>query len=259
MNSTTAVSTPAAAAFLARLLEATDLPDTPASAWSLPGGLRLVAEPDGVRRRSMSVPGTTSAALPDRAAPGFHLVLTCDAAPRERLLAEAELLASAGRLNPEDQPVDHDTARLLYMLVRASRIGRVLEVGAGPGVAALWLAAGLGERGTLITIERDSARNTELTAAARRAGVRVDARLGDADRLMPRLHDRFEMIVLDAAARDRADHLVLALDLLVPGGILVSHATADPGAMAAAHALMHTLPGIAFTRTLGRLTVARAE
>jgi predicted O-methyltransferase YrrM len=71
---------------------------------------------------------------------------------------------------------------LLHTLVRLSRAARVLEVGCFTGYATLWMALGLAEGGTLLSLERDD----RCAAVAQRhldlsgVGDRVELRVGDA-------------------------------------------------------------------------------
>ena len=119
--------------------------------------------------------------------------------------------------------------RLLHTLVRLSRAQRVLEVGCFTGYAALWMALGLPEHGTLLSLERDE-RCAEI---ARRhfesAGVasRVELRMGDAFESLEAIPrgslQPFDLIFLDADKKRTAGYFELLMDrgLLAPHSLLL--------------------------------------
>ena len=119
--------------------------------------------------------------------------------------------------------------RLLHTLVRLSRAQRVLEVGCFTGYAALWMALGLPEDGTLLSLERDE-RCAEI---ARRhfesAGVasRVELRMGDAFESLEAIPrgslQPFDLIFLDADKKRTAGYFELLMDrgLLAPHSLLL--------------------------------------
>jgi predicted O-methyltransferase YrrM len=158
-------------------------------------------------------------------------------------------IAELSRRTRPLEPVGEDVGRLLYLLVRLIRPRRVLEVGTGAGAAALWLAVTLRRPGGhLVTIERDSARWTMAQRHVREAGLAdlVDLRLGEAERVLPRLEGRFDLVFLDEAPEDRAGHLEVLLPRLASGALVVSHGgLRQPAALARVNALLATHPAIA--------------
>ena len=73
--------------------------------------------------------------------------------------------------------------RLLHTLVRLSRAQRVLEVGCFTGYAALWMALGLPEDGTLLSLERDERCAGNRAAAFRIGGRRFTRRIANGRRV----------------------------------------------------------------------------
>jgi predicted O-methyltransferase YrrM len=167
--------------------------------------------------------------------------------PSADALAAVAALEARSRQERPTEPVHADVGRLLHLLVRAARARRVLEVGTSAGAAAVWLASALPTGGQLVTVERDSAPRQLAQRAVRRAGLadRVDLRLGDAARLLPRLAGPFDLVFLDEEPLDRADDLAAVLPLCAPGALLVSHGAEEhPVELARYAALVRTLPGL---------------
>lgn len=108
------------------------------------------------------------------------------------------------------------TGRLLAGLAAAKPSGRLAESGAGYGVGAAWLAAGMTGAATLVTVERDAARAAaagELFAADPRVSVLTG------DWALLRDHAPFDLFFCDGGGK-REDPAGV-IDLLAPGGILV--------------------------------------
>lgn len=173
------------------------------------------------------------------------------------VLTEVAAIADRSRRDRPLAPIADDAGRLLHMLCRARRARRVLDIGAGAGAAALWMAAGLRQPGgRLVAIERDSARRTLAAGAIGRAGLAdaVDLRLGDAARLIDGLSGRFDVVLFDETAVEREGHLLQLLerDHVAPRALLCSHGgQLDPVATARLHAQLQVRPEFAATTSLG--------
>lgn len=110
-----------------------------------------------------------------------------------------------------------DVGRLLRVLAASVVSGSIGEVGTGAGVGTAWLAAGMGPRAALISIEQDAGR----VAAVRRlfAGdTRVTVVHGDWRDLLAR--GPFALLFVDAADA-KAGGAGDALGALAPGGVAV--------------------------------------
>jgi predicted O-methyltransferase YrrM len=222
-----------------------------------PGVLVLAADPAGRRWPADAVTVLLPVA-PTPAAPRIALAMA-GPAPTPAVLDTLAALHRDHRQQAPTDPVDEAVGRLLYLLARARRAQKVLEIGTSTGAAALWLASALvATGGHLTTLERDSARATTARRHFRQAGLadRIDLRRGEAARLIPRLMGPFDLLFLDEAPEDRPDHLRALSPRLAAAAFVVAHGSAEPAAAAALgryQALVRTLPAVAdgLTLTLG--------
>jgi caffeoyl-CoA O-methyltransferase len=115
-------------------------------------------------------------------------------------------------------------ARLLEMLVVATRARRVLEVGTFTGVGTLTMAAALPAGGKVTTLERDEA----MAAVAQRhfdadaVGDRVTLIVGDAVQTIAELEGPFDLVYIDAAKVQYPDYFEGVLPKLAPHGVIVA-------------------------------------
>ena len=135
----------------------------------------------------------------------------------------ADAIAREGRA--ERIPVVADeTGRLLYVLAAAAGASRILEIGTATGHSTVWLAKGLAPGGLLLSIERDPARAATARANLARAGVaeRVSVMIGPAERLVWKVAGPFDLIFQDGDKAKYEPLLDRLIDLLRPGGLLVT-------------------------------------
>ena len=137
----------------------------------------------------------------------------------DSLLADMESYAAEHHV-----PIaDAETAALVAMLARATGARAVLEVGLAIGYTALQIARGLAEGGRVTSLESDA----QMIAAARAflgrdpAGARVEIVEGDAAATMAALSGHFDLIYVDADKLGYPRYVELALERLVPGGIVL--------------------------------------
>lgn len=143
-----------------------------------------------------------------------------------------ESLAGVGPILATPQPllrlqpsVGSIAARLLESLILAARATRVLEIGTSIGYAAV--AMGNAARrigGSVLTVEKNPAIAAVARANIDAAGLGevVDLRVEDANALLPDLAGPFGLILQDGAKVDYLPMLPRLVDLLPPGGVLVS-------------------------------------
>jgi predicted O-methyltransferase YrrM len=118
-----------------------------------------------------------------------------------------------------------DTGRLLWILVRAARATRILEIGTSNAFSTIWLADAARETGGCVTTLELL---PEKIALARenlgRAGLadRVDIREGRAADTLTTLPGPFDLVFLDANRPDYLQYLELVVPKLAPGGLLVA-------------------------------------
>ena len=118
-----------------------------------------------------------------------------------------------------------DTGRLLWILVRASRATRILEVGTSNAYSTIWLAdAAQATRGRVTTLEHDPDKVRLARENLGRAGLvqRVEIRQGRAAETLLALPGPFDFVFLDADRASYVTYLELVVPKLAPGGLLVA-------------------------------------
>jgi predicted O-methyltransferase YrrM len=118
-----------------------------------------------------------------------------------------------------------DTGRLLWIMIRATRATRILEIGTSNAYSTIWLAdAARDAGGRVTTLEVNPGKVLLARENLARAGLtaRVEILEGPATDLLGGLPGPFDFVFLDA---DRPNYLAY-LELLVPkvvrGGLLVA-------------------------------------
>jgi predicted O-methyltransferase YrrM len=149
---------------------------------------------------------------------------------RRRLSAstdEADYRKFYGLAREDYLSVSRDTARLLYMLVRAAGARSIVEFDASFGISTLHLAAGLRDNGggRIITTEFEpskAARARENFAAGGLADL-IELRQGDALQTLARdLPGRIDLVLLDGAKGLYPTVLALLEEHLKPGALIVA-------------------------------------
>jgi predicted O-methyltransferase YrrM len=118
-----------------------------------------------------------------------------------------------------------DTGRFLWILARAARATRILEVGTSNAYSTIWLAdAARATGGRVITLERDPNKVRLARENLARAGVArwVEVREGPAAETLAGLPGPFDLVFLDADRASYRTYLELAVPRLAPGGLLVA-------------------------------------
>ena len=134
-----------------------------------------------------------------------------------------------GRLYPR-MCSDNAQGRLLAMLVRMIRPGRILELGAFTGYSALAMAAAMPEGCTLDTVEIDSDYADELAAtlAAGERGGDITLHIGDALEVAPELCRSgrpVDLVFIDANKRHYHLYYKALLPLLPSGAFIIADNT----------------------------------
>ncbi len=142
---------------------------------------------------------------------------------------EPELLA---RLNKEThqkilQPrmlSGHFQGRFLSMISKLTRPKAILEIGTYTGYAALCLAEGLAENGTLDTIDN----NEELFDFQRKYfdesawGTQIRQHLGNALEIIPTLNKKFDLVFIDADKENYINYFNMIVPMMNQGGLILS-------------------------------------
>jgi caffeoyl-CoA O-methyltransferase len=142
---------------------------------------------------------------------------------------EPELLA---RLNKEThqkilQPrmlSGHFQGRVLSMLSKLIRPSSILEIGTYTGYAALCLAEGLTENGTLDTIDN----NEELFDFQKKYfdqstwAKQIHQHLGNALDIIPGLNKKFDLVFIDADKENYINYFEMIVPMMQKGGVILS-------------------------------------
>ena len=139
-------------------------------------------------------------------------------------LAAARTDADAAGLPRIEVSAQH--AKLLSLLATVTRATRVLEIGTLAGYSTIALARGVGAGGRIVTLEYQQAHADVARSNLERAGVgdRVEIVVGTALDSLPRLADRgdrFDMFFIDADKENNAAYVQWAVDLAMPGALVV--------------------------------------
>lgn len=131
-----------------------------------------------------------------------------------------------------DMNIPAADGQLLYDLIIKGNYKSALEIGTSTGHSGIWIAWALSKTGgKLITIEIDEQRHKEALANFREAGLSdyIDARLGDAHKLVKELKGPFDFVFSDA---DKDWYLNYFIDVdpkLKVGGCFTAHNISDRG------------------------------
>ena len=120
--------------------------------------------------------------------------------------------------------VDAEVGALLRVLATAIGATRILEIGTAIGYSGIWLAGALPPDGMLMTMEMDRSARTEARDNFARAGVadRVSVMVGDAQLMLAKVSGPFDLIFQDGDKTLYAPMLDRLVELLRPGGLLVT-------------------------------------
>ena len=132
-------------------------------------------------------------------------------------------IARAGQ--ERDLPlVDAEVGALLRVLAMAVRATHILEIGTAIGYSGIWMAGALPEGGMLLTMEVDDQRVREARDNFARAGLsgRVNVIGGNARLLLAKVSGPFDLIFQDGDKQMYGPMLNRLVDLLRPGGLLVT-------------------------------------
>lgn len=140
-------------------------------------------------------------------------------------LADAVLREIARAGARQDLPlIDAEVGAMLRVLVVSIGARRVLEIGTAIGYSGIWMAGALPPGGMLLTMEKDQERARAARENFSRAGLsdRVNVIVGDAQRMLAKVAGPFDLIFQDGDKLQYEPMLEQLVDLLRPGGLLVT-------------------------------------
>jgi predicted O-methyltransferase YrrM len=141
--------------------------------------------------------------------------------PRDELMLEMEKEAERETI----KIVGPVMGALLFILVRAVKAARILELGTATAYSTIYLArACQSPEGRLISIEHDPAMAVRARRNLERAGVQtgVEVRVGGAFEVMATLDEPFDFIFMDIDKEGYKNALPHCARLLKIGGVLVT-------------------------------------
>ena len=131
-----------------------------------------------------------------------------------------------------DMNIPAADGQLLYDLIIKGNYKSALEIGTSTGHSGIWIAWALSKTGgKLITIEIDEQRHKEALANFREAGLSdyIDARLGDAHKLVKELKGPFDFVFSDADKDWYRNYFIDVDPKLKVGGCFTAHNISDRG------------------------------
>ena len=113
--------------------------------------------------------------------------------------------------------------KFLYLLARAVRAQRILEIGTLGGFSTIWLARAVGPTGRVVTLEYSPMHAEVARANLSRAGVgdRVEIVVGAALDTLPGLTGPFDLAFVDADKENNTAYLQWAIELGRAGTLIV--------------------------------------
>jgi caffeoyl-CoA O-methyltransferase len=139
--------------------------------------------------------------------------------PQDPILREMEMRAAE-----LDFPiVGPAVGQLLFVLARAIRARRVIELGSGFGYSAYWFAQAMGPGSTVILTEGDEQRAADAASFLERGGMSDRARIevGDGLEIIDCIGGEFDIVFNDIDKKDYPRVLDKAAAALRPGGLLI--------------------------------------
>ncbi len=133
-----------------------------------------------------------------------------------------------------EENVTEADGRFLYDLILKKGYTRALEIGTSTGHSGIWEAWALSKTGgSLVTIEIEEFRHLAAARNFKAAGLDglIDARLGDARRLVGELDGPFDFIFIDADKNRTLDYFEALLPKLAVGGCFAVHNVSSLGYM----------------------------
>ena len=133
---------------------------------------------------------------------------------------------------------------------RATR--RVLEIGTSTGHSGIWEAWALSKTGgTLVTLEIEEFRHLAAVRNFKASGLDglIDARLGDARKLIGELDGPFDFIFLDADKNWTLNYFQALLPKLATGGCFAVHGVTSLGYMKGIRDFLEYVRGLGFMET----------
>ena len=151
------------------------------------------------------------------------------------ILAQALKDATAAGL-PEIQ-VSPSQGKALYLIAKICRAQRVLEIGTLGGYSTTWLARGIGERGTVTTLELEqhhadvARKNLDRAGVGRQVTIEVGPAADTMTLMIATREPPFDLIFIDADKPGYPRYLDLSLELSRSGTVILADNLIRDGAV----------------------------
>ncbi|MEQ1883994.1 MAG: class I SAM-dependent methyltransferase [Bryobacteraceae bacterium] len=146
--------------------------------------------------------------------------------------------------------LEHETAALVSILIRASKARRILEIGTSNGYSTIWLADAAGPTGRVVSIDRDAEKIAFARENLNQAGLlnRVDLRVGEATGIITGLDGPFDVIFFDGDRTTAPGQLKILLPKLAPSAlVLADNVLSHPEEIAGYINMIQSLAGFEHT------------
>ena len=120
--------------------------------------------------------------------------------------------------------------KLLYNIIVEKNYKTAVEIGTSTGHSGIWIAWALSKTGgKLITFEIDRNRHLQAVENFKKAGLSdyIDARLGDAHKLVPALSGKYDFVFSDADKDWYKNYFIDMDPKIVVGGCFTAHNVAQ--------------------------------
>lgn len=157
---------------------------------------------------------------------------TSQAAGASELDRRVQSFLERHRNDWHDMNVPEVDGRTLHAVILKHRYQRAVEIGTSTGHSGIWIAWALSKTGgRLVTIDIDARRHAIAMTNFREAGLAdyIDARLGDAHEIVPRLEGPIDFVFSDADKEWYTKYLEALWPKLRPGGCFTAHNVSSPG------------------------------
>lgn len=141
--------------------------------------------------------------------------------PQRAELTQVAIAAAADGISTIGPQLGH----LLALLVQFGGVRRALDLGAGNGYSALYLADGMGGEGEVVALEQDPRRAVASRQNLAGCATKINVLVGRAQEVLPGLAAPFDLILVDIEKADYLFTLDHCARLLRPGGLLVADNT----------------------------------
>ena len=117
-----------------------------------------------------------------------------------------------------------DTLEVVSKILKEAKPNRILEIGTAVGYSAICFSKYLNINGQIDTIERDEERIKEARINIKdlKLEEKINIIEGDAVEILPTLHDKYDVVFIDAAKGKYPFFLEQAIDKLSDNGIIIA-------------------------------------